>query len=172
MLRRLKRRVRWMLGFEADARLRLPTKVSQQQRSGEEPSRAALDALARPIVERLYEDEQLRGDLSDAGITPLLDLVVRLVDAAAARAASEPAATGIMEQLSEQAVTLARALVRLAESGDAEAARAAIAAPLVADSLIQSGTDVLTAPLHAAAPDERAREIARRLTIAVGGSPA
>jgi hypothetical protein len=135
-------------------------------------SGAAGAEISRPIIERLYEDEQLRGDLSDAGSTPLLDLMVRLVDAAAARAASDPEPDVVMEQVSERALKLARALVRLAESGDAEAARAAIAAPLIADGLIQSGTDALGLPLHAATPDERAREIAQRLTIVAEGSTA
>ena len=48
-------------------------------------------ADAKPAVERLSEDESLRGDLSDVGFGPLLDWAVAAVEAYAPLAADSDA---------------------------------------------------------------------------------
>lgn len=71
------------------------------------------DELAKAAVERLSEDEALRGDLGDDGFGPLLDWGVAAVFAYAVRATS----AGAMEQYTDRLRGVIRAAVAAAEAG-------------------------------------------------------
>lgn len=79
-------------------------------------SEAEVERLAERAVERLSDDETLRGRLSDAGFAPLFDWAVAAAQRAAVAASTspEPAATldGVVAQL--------RAVLRAAAQGAAE----------------------------------------------------
>jgi hypothetical protein len=78
------------------------------------------DDWARTAVERLAEDEALRGDLSDAGFGPLLDWGVAAVLAYAAKATDAAA----MERYTGQVRRVIRAAVTAAAAGELADARA------------------------------------------------
>lgn len=127
---------------------------------------AAAAALARPVIERLSEDEALRGDLTDAGFAPLLDWLTRLVTAAAERATTDPDSAATMERVGDAARQLGRAVVRAAERGDAGAVAAALAPPLLAPDEAERAASALPR-LAGDTADDRARALVRALASVV-----
>ncbi len=74
---------------------------------------ADANQLARSAVERLSEDESLRGELSDIGFGPLLDWAVAAVKAYAAKAANSDA----MDQYTGRVRGVVQAVVEVAQAG-------------------------------------------------------
>lgn len=74
---------------------------------------ADANQLARAAVERLSEDEALRGDLSDIGFGPLLDWAVAAVQAYAAKAADSAA----MDRYTDRIRGVVQAVVEAAQAG-------------------------------------------------------
>ncbi len=74
---------------------------------------ADANQLARPAVERLSEDESLRGELSDIGFGPLLDWAVAAVKAYAAKAADSAA----MDAFTDRVRGVVQAVVEAAQDG-------------------------------------------------------
>ena len=83
-------------------------------------------ALAQGAVERLYEDEALRGDLTDEGAKAVLDWATGALTAAAEEIAQEPdeqARATRMDAAEEAVVRVAKLLVRAAERADVAGVR-------------------------------------------------
>lgn len=128
------------------------------------------DALARRAVERLSDDERLRGDLTDDCYGPLLAWVSDLLLGAARRSGDAPDAEAVMEAATASARALVAAVSPAAAGGDV--------AP-VAAALAQAPSTLLTpdarARLLAALPRDLAScpspgERARRLVTALAGT--
>jgi len=94
-------------------------------------------ALAQGPVERLVENERLRGDLTDAGFNPLLTWATDALAAAAqgVKDASEDAATARMAEAEETTKRLIGSVVRAAQEHSREAVRALMDDPAVAGHL-------------------------------------
>lgn len=79
-------------------------------------------ALAQGAVERLLEDERLRGDLTDVGFSPLLNWATAALIAAAQRATGGPEdAAARMSEAEETTKRLVGAVVRAAQEHSREA---------------------------------------------------
>lgn len=94
-------------------------------------------ALAQGPVERLAEDERLRGDLTDDGFNPLFTWGTDALTAAAQGVAEAPddAATARMAEAEATTKRLIEAVVRAAQEGSREAVRALMDDPAVAAHL-------------------------------------
>jgi hypothetical protein len=95
-------------------------------------------ALAQGAVERLYEDEALRGDLTDEGAKAVLDWASGALMAAAAEItgeADEQARTARTDAAEEAVRRVAKLLVRAAERHRREDVTALANDPLVAANL-------------------------------------
>ena len=95
--------------------------------------------LAQGAVERLYEDEALRGDLTDEGAKAVLDWANNALIAAAGEIADEPdeqAQSAKMDAAEEAVHRLAVLIVRAAERHRREDVRALMDDPLVAENPI------------------------------------
>ncbi len=94
-------------------------------------------ALAQGPVERLVEDERLRGDLTDDGFSPLVTWGTDALTAAAQAVTTAPddAATTRMTEAEETTKRLIAAVVRAAQEGSREAVRALMDDPAVAGHL-------------------------------------
>ena len=95
--------------------------------------------LAQGAVERLYEDEALRGDLTDEGAKAVLDWASNALIAAAGQLVGEPdeqAQAARMDAAEEAVRRLAVLLVRAAERHRREDVRALMDDPLVAGNLV------------------------------------
>ena len=104
----LKRFLTWLRGF----------RTVPDQAAVERPAPINDDQIARRVIERLSEDESLRGDLTDDAFKPIFDWVTSLVPVAARRAAPEPDPDEAGEELSQAARQLLRALAQVVASGD------------------------------------------------------
>jgi hypothetical protein len=94
-------------------------------------------ALAQGAVERLSEDEALRGDLTDEGAKAVLDWATNALIAAAGEIAKEPdeQARGARMDAAEEAVRrVAKLLVRAAERHQRGDVMALVNDPLVVGS--------------------------------------
>jgi hypothetical protein len=127
---------------------------------------AHAQALARPIVERLSDDERLRGDLTDASFGPLLAWLEQVVTIAATRAPAGPAGKAWQTQASDAARQLARAIVGAAERNDTSGLAAALSPALFGPDAARAAA--LPSQLSGATPDERARELTQALAAATG----
>jgi hypothetical protein len=123
-------------------------------------------ALAQPVLDRLAEDEALRGDLTDAGFTPLLDWLSRLTTDAASRAAAAPDPEATMEQVADTALRLGRAIVRAAERADASGLADALVPPLVTPGMAARAAAALPPLAPDATPDERTQVLVAALSAA------
>lgn len=94
-------------------------------------------ALAQGPVERLVENERLRGDLTDNGFSPLLTWASDALTAAAqgVKDAPEDAATARLAEAEETTKRLMEAVVRAAQEHSREAVRALMDDPAVAGHL-------------------------------------
>ncbi len=94
-------------------------------------------ALAQGPIERLAEDERLRGDLTDDGFNPLFTWGTDALTAAAQGVAEAPddAATARMTEAEATTKRLIGAVVRAAQEGSREAVRALMDDPAVAAHL-------------------------------------
>jgi len=118
------------------------------------------ERISRLVSERLAEDERLRGDLTDAGFGPVLNLVTSLVPAAAARATAGPDAANAEDAVSHAARGLARAMVDAASSGDVDGLSAALSEPiLTADAAERARAAIANEQEWPNSPDERARRL-------------
>lgn len=126
---------------------------------------ADANQLARPAVERLSEDESLRGDLSDIGFGPLLDWAVAAVTAYAAKAADSDA----MDQYTGRVRGVVQAAVEAAQ-----AAKLDDPAPLL--DFDPADRNKALADLQALSlgddPDANAEQIAAILQSALSSTPA
>lgn len=98
---------------------------------------ADAEALAQGAVERLLENEALRGDLTDAGFNPIVDWATTALTAAAheaARAADEEAQRR-MDEAEAAVKRLVGAVVQAAQSHARNDVRALAADPAVAGSI-------------------------------------
>src|SRR5262245_596841 len=78
---------------------------------------ADAEALAQGAVERLIEDEALRGDLPDVGFSPIIEWATNALVAAAQEAAplADEEAQARMDAAESSAKRIVRAVVRAAE---------------------------------------------------------
>ncbi len=95
------------------------------------PSSVDLERMAQVVIERLSEDETLRGQLTDAGFGPILTFVTSLVPVAARRAAEHSSAQTAEDQVSRSARALTRGIVAAVETGDAAALDGCLGAPML-----------------------------------------
>ncbi|HLI50435.1 MAG TPA: hypothetical protein VKU87_01485 [Thermomicrobiaceae bacterium] len=125
--------------------------------------------LAQPYAERLAEDEDLRGSLTDAGFGPLLEWLTNLMIDAAGRAAKAPDPGVTMDRAGRLAHQLGRSIVQAAEQGDPAPVRDALAEPLLTNAQIAAAGKTLPRSLpKRISPDERARRIVAALAKAAG----
>jgi hypothetical protein len=75
------------------------------------------DNLANGAIERLTEDETLRGDLTDDGYQPLQDWAVARLQRIAHEAAHHPDPQAAMDGFTEQIRGFVRAVVQAAQDG-------------------------------------------------------
>lgn len=130
----------------------------------------AIDALAQPAVERLVEDEGVRGELTDDGFGPLIAWASNLLLDAARRAAATPEPEATMDQVAGQARELVRAISRGAVDGDLAPVRAALASPLLTPESARQAVSALPDEFAPdTTPDERARSLVSTLAEATGG---
>lgn len=128
------------------------------------------EPIARSVVERLNEDEMLRGDLTDRGFAPVLNFVTSLVPAAASRAASGSTREDVEEAVSHGARGLARAIVAAAETGDVAALGEQLGTPMLpADGAERARRSLASGLSSAAGPDERAVAIVAALAASLAG---
>jgi hypothetical protein len=76
------------------------------------------DDLANAAIERLAEDEALRGDLTDDGLLPLQNWAFARLQRIAHEAAHHPDPQGAMDGYTTQIRDFVRAAVQAAENGD------------------------------------------------------
>lgn len=136
--------------------------------SNRAPSRQVVqgdtEQVTRTIVERLSEDEMLRGDLTDRGFAPILAFVTSLVPSAASRAASASAEGDVEEAVSHGARGLARAIVAAAETGDTGSLAEQLGPPILPPDAVDRARRSIASGLSASAdPDERAIAIVAAL---------
>jgi hypothetical protein len=83
------------------------------------PAKSAIspDDLANAAIERLVEDERLRGDLTDDGYQPLQDWAIARLQRIAHEAAHHPDPQAAMDGFAEQMRAFVRAAVGAAENG-------------------------------------------------------
>jgi hypothetical protein len=128
------------------------------------------EQIARIVVERLSEDEMLRGDLTDRGFSPVLNFVASLVPGAAARAASNSTDEDVEEAVSHGARGLARAIVAAAETGEVESLIAQLCPPMLApEAGEQARRSISTRLASDAGPDERAVALVASLSASLAG---
>jgi hypothetical protein len=91
-------------------------------------------ALAQGAVERLVEDERLRGDLTDDGFNPLIEWGTAALTEAArgVTAAPDDVAEARLAEAEGTTKRLIEAVVRAAQEGSREAVRALMDDPAVA----------------------------------------
>jgi hypothetical protein len=112
---------RWIHRFwrkRADAR---PSAAAQQASSPVEAppapaSAVSPDDLANAAIERLAEDESLRGDLTDDGFLPLQNWAFARLQRIAHEAAHHPDPQGAMDGYTSQIRAFVRAAVQAAEN--------------------------------------------------------
>jgi hypothetical protein len=121
--------------------------------------------LARPAVERLSEDESLRGELSDIGFGPLLDWAVAAVKAYAAKAADSAA----MDSFTDRVRGVVQSVVEAAQDSEL-----ADPAPMLDfDPADPQKAAAALKNLHLGGdPDDNAVQIAAVLQSALAGAPA
>ncbi len=126
---------------------------------------ADVNQLARSAVERLSEDESLRGELSDIGFGPLLDWAVAAVKAYAAKAANSDA----MDQYTGRVRGVVQAVVEVAQAGKLDD-------PVALLDFDPANRDKAQAALQALSlsddPDANAEQIATVLQAALTEAPA
>lgn len=115
-------------------------------------------ANAERAVERILDDEALRGDLEDAGYGPLLSVVTKLADA---RAASFPT-TDALYAASRQLLATA---VAAASDGNANPLASAVHPLLTSEEEAAFRAQL---PRLGADPNQNAPAIARALAAATG----
>lgn len=83
------------------------------------PAQSAIspDDLANAAIERLAEDESLRGDLTDDGYQPLQDWAIARLQRIAHEAAHHPDPQAAMDGFTEQIRAFVRAAVQAAQEG-------------------------------------------------------
>jgi hypothetical protein len=126
------------------------------------------DQIARQVIERLAEDESLRGDLMDDAFKPIIDWVTSLVPAAASRAAPDPDPDEAGEQLNDAARQTVRSLVRVVSDGDTSSLRDQLQPPLLtADEAERARQAVPDGPLPGSSAAERAQALIAALKSAL-----
>jgi hypothetical protein len=87
--------------------------------AGDPPAKPAVspDDLANAAIERLVEDERLRGDLTDDGYQPLQDWAIARLQRIAHEAAHHPDPRAAMDGFTEQMRAFVRAAVDAAQNG-------------------------------------------------------
>lgn len=113
MFRRWYRRIRG--DTTAAAAPELPPAASQP--TPEVKATPNPDDLANPVIERLAEDETLRGDLTDDGYLPLQNWAIARIQRVAHEAAHHPDPAATMERFAEQIRAFVRDAVQAAQVG-------------------------------------------------------
>jgi hypothetical protein len=135
------------------------------------PSRSSVDTdeVTRLVVERLSEDEMLRGNLTDRGFAPVLAFVTSMVPAAT-RAASSSTGGDVEEAVSHGARGLVRAIVTAAESGEVQTLAEQLGPPIFsADAVERARRSITTSLPTTSSPDERAIAIVAALKASLEG---
>ncbi len=144
-------------------RLRQTKPETPQGPSGSASVNSA-ESISRLVVERLSEDEALRGDLTDRGFGPVLSFVSSLIPSAARRAVEQTETGDPDDDLSRSARAFTRAIVRTAVSGDPSAISNSMSAPLFHPDEITRVAQALTRDIDlGTTPDERALRIVEAL---------
>ncbi len=121
------------------------------------------ETLATPAIERLAEDEALRGDLSDDGWMPLQSWGFARLQALATDAARAPQPDTTMDGLTETVRAALRDAVAAAQNGDATDLAAAIRPRLVPREQVATTQAALRALTLGPDADANARAIAAAL---------
>ncbi len=137
----------------------------------ESPRQDDVERVSQLIVERLSEDETLRGTLTDSGFTPVMGFISALVPPAVERALDESPVDAAEDTVSHAARMLARAVAAAAESGDTTGAVQALTPAILPGNALVRARSALPASLPAGATDdERARILVGTLREAIEGS--
>jgi len=134
----------------------------------ERAAQAKDDEISRQVIERLAEDESLRGELTDDAFKPILDWVMSLIPSAAHRAAPEPDPDEAAERLSDAARQTVRTLVRAVSGGETSSLRDQLQPPLLtADEADLARQAVPSYRLPGSSATERARALIAALKSAL-----
>lgn len=120
--------------------------------------------LANPAIERLAEDESLRGDLTDDGWMPLQAWGFARLQALAADAARAPQPDAMMDGLTETVRAALREAVAAAQNGDVTDLVAVIRPRLVPRAQVEATAAALRALALGPDADANARAIAQTLS--------
>lgn len=131
-----------------------------------EPAKPQLDAapgpddLANPVIERLVEDETLRGDLTDDGYLPLQNWAIARIRGVARAAAHHPDPEAAMERFAGQMRAFVRAAVQAAQAGALGDLAAQVRPRVVREQDVPAVVDALAAITFTDDADANARAIA------------
>jgi hypothetical protein len=126
------------------------------------------DQIVRIVVERIAEDEALRGNLTDDAFKPIVDWVMTLIPAAARRSAPETESDEASEQLSQATRRLIRALVQAVSDGDASPLANQFGPPLfTSEEAERAARAVPSEPLPQRSTGERAVALIGALSSAL-----
>ncbi len=109
-----------------------------RERAGIRPSVRQLpddrERITRQVIERLSEDETLRGALTDTGFGPIFTFVTSMIPAATGRALRTSVPESAEEDVSRAARMLTRAIVAAAEAGDVNTLPSSIDTPMFSEA--------------------------------------
>lgn len=126
---------------------------------------ASPDDLANAAIERLAEDETLRGDLTDDGYLPLQNWAFARLQRIAHEAAHHPDPQAAMEGYTSQLRAFVQAAVQAAESGDLGDLADQVKPRVVLQKDVPAVVDALHTVSFTRDADANAQAIANALTI-------
>ncbi len=133
-------------------------------------SSASPDDLANPVIERLAEDEALRGDLTDNGYLPLQTWAFARLQRIAHEAAHHPDPQAAMDGYAAQIRAFVQAAVQAAESGALGDLPAQVKPRIVLQKDVPAVVDALRKITFSKDADANAQAIAK--AVAIEGSAA
>ena len=127
------------------------------------------DELANAAIERLAEDEALRGDLTDDGYLPLQRWAFDQVARTAQDAAQHPAPSGVMDAAADAVRETLSAAVAAAESGDLTDLISRVRPPAIAADAVPAVRMAVQQLALGAEPDANAQALAAALAVGTAG---
>ncbi len=100
--------------------------------------------ITRHVIERLSEDETLRGALTDTDFGPIFTFVASMIPAAASRALQTSAPDSAEDDVSRAARRLTRAIAAAAEAGDVSALPSSIDMPMFTEAQVMTVRETLS----------------------------
>jgi hypothetical protein len=129
------------------------------------PPAVSPDDLANPAIERLAEDEALRGDLTDDGYLPLQNWAFARLQRIAHEAVHHPDPQAAMDGYTSQIRAFVQAAVRAAESGDLGDLAALVKPRVALQKDVPALVDALRKVAFTGDADANAQAIASALTV-------